>query len=308
MKKGVIGILICMLIIASSILSYAGKIDSVNQIKNRNNIVIENEKELKSNGIEGYQIDYDWDYSSNPPHMYSIPSGNVGIGTTNPSAKLDVEVSIGGAATIGSSTNIASGNFAVALGAASKAVSNYSTAMGHYSNASGLTSTAMGWGTTASGSCSTSMGEGTTAAGSFSTAMGRSIKVNGDYSVGIGLNSKLYTIDLDNVMSIMGGRVGIGTTSPDYTLDVSSDSDIVAQFSGRVKGFDAINDDEFVTKGQVKSSIPTCYTPYGTSDPNGNVGDIAWDSDYFYMKTSEGWKRARMETWESSPVQVNNNS
>jgi len=306
MKKGIIGIIICMLLIATTVLSYAGNIDSIKSINDKNIIFLEKEKELKSENIEGYESDYDWDYSSNPPHMYAIPSGSIGIGTTNPSAKLDVEVSSGGAATIGASSNIAIGNYAVALGAASKAVSNYSIAMGHYSNASGLTSTAMGWGTTASGSCSTSMGEGTTAAGSFSTAMGRSIKVNGDYSVGIGLDSKLYTIDLDNVLSIMGGKVGIGTTTPIYILDVSGDSDIVAQFSGRVKGVDAINDDEFVTKGQVKSSTPTCYTPYGTSDPNGDVGDISWDSNFFYMKTSEGWKRARLETWESTAIQVSN--
>ncbi|MFH1100643.1 MAG: hypothetical protein V1726_01210 [Methanobacteriota archaeon] len=34
--------------------------------------------------------DNDWDYWTNPPHMFAIPSGNVGIGLLNPSAKLDV--------------------------------------------------------------------------------------------------------------------------------------------------------------------------------------------------------------------------
>ena len=32
--------------------------------------------------------DNDWDYTTNPPHMYSIPTGNVGIGTNTPEEKL----------------------------------------------------------------------------------------------------------------------------------------------------------------------------------------------------------------------------
>ena len=35
-------------------------------------------------------VNNDWDYWSNPPHMFSIPSGNVGIGTENPEESLDV--------------------------------------------------------------------------------------------------------------------------------------------------------------------------------------------------------------------------
>jgi hypothetical protein len=34
--------------------------------------------------------DLDWDYWSNEPHMFSNVTGNVGIGTTNPSGKLEV--------------------------------------------------------------------------------------------------------------------------------------------------------------------------------------------------------------------------
>lgn len=303
MEKRIIGIFVCMLLIA--VLSIAGVMNGIEIPNDENSILLDKKPEPQSSQQYGYQTDCDWDYWSNPPHMYTIPSGSVGIGTTSPSARLDVEVSSGGAATIGASSNIATGNYAIAMGAGTTASRNYSTAMGHFTTASGLTSTAMGWGTTASGSVSTAMGEGTTASGSFSTAMGRSIKVNGDYSVGIGLSSTLYTINPDNVMSIMGGNVGIGTTNPAHLLDVSGGSDIVAQFSGRVKGVDAVNDDEFVTKGQVKSINPSYYTPTCTSDPNGNVGDTAWDSNYLYVKTSDGWKRAALETWESTPKVLN---
>jgi hypothetical protein len=307
MKKGIIAILICMLFVTSSLLTSAGFLRNDKNSDNTNHLINEKESKFQREKLDVLD-DLDWDYTSNPPHMYSIPSGNVGIGTLNPSAKLDIDVSNGGAVAIGSGTTVALGNYSIALGFAAKAIADYSIAMGKYTNASGVTSTALGWGTSAKGSCSIAMGEGTTAGGSFSTAMGRSIKVNGNYSVGIGLSSKPYYVDPDNVMSIMGGYVGIGTTAPNYTLEVSGDDDIVAQFSGRVKGVDAIYDDEFVTKGQVKTSKPSCFTPYGTSDPSGIVGDISWDSNYFYLKTSEGWKRAKLETWDSSKITLSNNS
>lgn len=34
--------------------------------------------------------DGDWDYWSNPPHMFPIPTGNIGIGTANPANKLHI--------------------------------------------------------------------------------------------------------------------------------------------------------------------------------------------------------------------------
>ena len=296
MKKKIIGIFVCMLLISIAIPT-VGMINSVKTTNIEKDFIGEEYLDLQQNQPFNYNTDCDWDYLTNPPHMYAIPSGNVGIGTTSPSAKLDVEVCTGGAATIGSSFNKALGNFAIAMGYGTSASSNYSTAIGKYTKASGLTSTAMGWGTTASGTCSTTMGEGTTASGSFSTAIGRAIKVNANYSVGIGLSKTPYTVAFDHVMSIMGGKVGIGTTTPSFSLDVSGGDEIVAQFSGRVRGVDAINDDEFVTKGQVKNSLSAFYTPISTSDPKGIVGDTAWDSNYFYVKTNDGWKRATLETW-----------
>ena len=35
--------------------------------------------------------DNDWDYWTNPPDMFTIPDGNVGVGITNPASKLHVE-------------------------------------------------------------------------------------------------------------------------------------------------------------------------------------------------------------------------
>jgi len=68
-------------------------------------------------------------------------------------------------------------------------------------------------------------------------------------------------------------RVGIGTVSPTANLDVNGST-----------GYNQIR-------------MRTSYTPTGTADTNGNVGDIAWDDNHIYLKTSAGWKRTTLSTW-----------
>jgi hypothetical protein len=129
----------------------------------------------------------DWMVSGDD--MYSIPTGNVGIGTDTPGAKLDVEVSSGGAATIGSNTNSATGDYDVAMGYDAKASGGASTAMGDGTIASEYASTAIGCVTTASGRFSTAMGLGATASGENSIAMGRNTLASGENSTAMGVSS-----------------------------------------------------------------------------------------------------------------------
>jgi hypothetical protein len=224
-------------------------------------------------------------------------SGRIGIGTTGPGAKLDVEVSSGGAATIGHSSNSATGNWAVALNCITTASGDYAIAMGAYTNASGQTSTAIGYNTTASGNygsiaighntlssanAATAMGQSSQANGQVSTAigqlviangiesiaMGRQITVDGDNSFGIGLTNTAYTITDDNTMAIMGGEVGIGIVSPTGVLDVYG-NDI---------------------------RIRTSQSPTNTSA--GYTGEIAWDSNYIYVCTNGDGPGGGADTWE----------
>ena len=69
------------------------------------------------------------------------------------------------------------------------------------------------------------------------------------------------------------GSVGIGTPSPTAKVDVNGST-----------GYDQVR-------------MRRSYTPSATSDTNGNTGDIAWDDDYIYIKTSAGWKRAALTTF-----------
>lgn len=49
--------------------------------------------------------------------------------------------------------------------------------------------------------------------------------------------------------------------------------------------------------GYSQLRLRTQYTPSSSSDTNGKTGDIAADDNYFYYKTSTGWKRAALSTF-----------
>lgn len=68
-------------------------------------------------------------------------------------------------------------------------------------------------------------------------------------------------------------NVGIGTTVPTAKLDINGST------------------------GYNQLRIRTPYTPTSSADANGNVGDIAWDDNYIYVKTSTGWKRVPLSSW-----------
>ena len=119
-------------------------------------------------------------------------NSKIGIGTTKPDAKLDVEVESGGAATIGGPGNIATGEYAIAFGFDTIASGPYSTALGDHTIASGLQSFSAGWLSEASGICSNAMGINSFAIGLFSTAIGCGNSAEGEASIAMGYNTKAY--------------------------------------------------------------------------------------------------------------------
>lgn len=76
-----------------------------------------------------------------------------------------------------------------------------------------------------------------------------------------------------NLLIGQQGDVGVGTTSPTAQMDING------------------------TYGYDQLRMRASYTPSDSEDTNGDIGDIAWDDDYIYIKTSAGWKRAALSTF-----------
>jgi len=171
-----------------------------------------------------------------------------------------------GFATVGGgANNTASGGVATVSGGANN------TASGDNATVNGGTlNIASGWYATVAG------GHDNTVDGDYSFAIGRQVNLNStaDYTFAFGYNfttsSSHAVVFYDSLSQI---KVGIQTTSPTARLDVQGST-----------GYNQIR-------------MRTSYTPTGTNDTNGNVGDVAWDDDYFYVKTSAGWKRVSLGTW-----------
>ena len=45
------------------------------------------------------------------------------------------------------------------------------------------------------------------------------------------------------------------------------------------------------------SSRSTNYTPTSSADTNGEIGDVAYDANYIYVKTAAGWRRTAAASW-----------
>lgn len=173
----------------------------------------------------------------------SLRGGNVGIGTTEPSAKLQVQ---NGAVVFSGATGATSisGAGARLMWVPDKRafragsvgdnqwddtkIGLYSVAMGYNTTASGMFSTALGGSTVASGNWSTALGANTIASSFVSLALGR-FNIGGGaadswvltdpiFEIGIGASNFIKA----NALTVLkNGNVGIGTAVPANKLDVS---------------------------------------------------------------------------------------
>jgi hypothetical protein len=166
---------------------------------------------------------------------------------------------IGGGGWVSGNQNV-TGNFGTIGGGSDNQAAQSATVAGGESNsASGSYSTVAG-------------GSHNTAAGQYSFAAGRRAKANheGSFVWGDATDADIASSGTNQFIIRATGGVGIGTNSPTASLDIYSST-----------GYDQVR-------------MRTSYTPSSSSDTNGNIGDIAWDDSYFYLKTGTGWKRVAL--------------
>jgi hypothetical protein len=108
-------------------------------------------------------------------------------------------------------------------------------------------------------------------------------------------NNSLNCVLLNSVNSVIIGRINITAIGMDnITLNAAGDNNKVhlgrdTIVYGSISVQNTLTTDDLV----VVSSI----TPTGTADTQGVVGQITWDDDWVYVKTSVGWKRSALSTF-----------
>jgi len=118
----------------------------------------------------------------------------------------------------------------------------------------------------------------------------------------------IYSSVVNNGINIISQRTSPQTTD-DYIRfyagdDAQSTAHLHIQGSGSTRGNIGINNESPTSKldisgttGYQQLRLRTSYTPTSTADANGEIGDIAWDDDYIYIKTSIGWRRSTLASF-----------
>jgi hypothetical protein len=86
----------------------------------------------------------------------------------------------------------------------------------------------------------------------------------------------LETVNGDVRLHTTSGRTGIGV---DGSSDITSRLDVSGE------------------EGYNQLRLRKKFTPTSSSDTHGAIGDVSWDDDYIYIKTSSGWKRSTLGTF-----------
>ena len=89
----IITILVMMLLISTAAISIANESNIENKLSEELNEEIENDIAFSKALFPNIPriLNMDWNYWVNKPNLFLIPTGNVGIGTENPTEKLDVD-------------------------------------------------------------------------------------------------------------------------------------------------------------------------------------------------------------------------
>ena len=271
----------------------------------------------------------------NDTSLTTAGTGFVLVGDTNSPSLWGGNMVMGGygANSKGSSTN-AIGSYTLSLGVGTSAIGNNSFASGKgtasyglHSFSTGLGSIAYGVGsfvggegTITTGVNAFAIGYGTKAIGAQSFSHGYQTEAKGDRTVTIGGQLNIVDSGTTDNSGIFGGKYNIisGATGPS---DPSNDSSIIGGSGNTItiynssiiasQGSTLIADHSVILGGYSISgtqsstvyvpkfviSPTTTFTPSGTTDPTGEVGQITYNNPYLYYRDTIGWKRLSGATW-----------
>ena len=97
--------------------------------------------------------------------------------------------------------------------------------------------------------------------------------------------------------------LGLGTITPTQRLHISGNARLTgALYDGTNSAGSSGNiltSTGGATAWKNAASIlsGSTYVPTGSADATGNTGDFSYDSNYIYVKTAAGWKRAALSTF-----------
>ncbi len=273
-------------------------------------------------------------------NIYNNNTGNVGIGTTTPTTRLqvvdsnvvfsangDVPTSAGNPGINGEGRRMmwyadkaafragyawgnqwnkdSVGNYSVAMGYGTKAKGMNSISVGLNSEANGLASTAIGTENRASGSQATTLGNHNTATAPYAMALGYSSTASGYYSLALGSNTTangVGSMAIGNHISTGGtiGSVAIGDKSTFENTGNDADNQMMMRFNGGYK----LYSDSDRTKG-IK------IEPNGVAKYMANVAS-SYDNrslvDKRYVDSLTGTISGGSSQWTTSGTNIYNNN
>lgn len=113
-----------------------------------------------------------------------------------------------------------------------------------------------------------------------------------DPDVGDILYAYTYQDDSSIYDTIPPNNYGSSTWSFKLSILLDDVSNVTAAVEGSIINATKIDIDG--DNGYTQLRLRKSYTPIGASDTNGQEGDVAWDDNYVYLKTSTGWKRSAL--------------
>jgi hypothetical protein len=124
--------------------------------------------------------------------------------------------------------------------------------------------------------------------------------VDGLFTVNLGTYTPIDNNVFDNENRWLHVTVGspggeaieppIKLRSVPYAFQVES---INGATGGFVSGYLEVEDLNVTYQLRIQNS----FTPSGSGDISGEVGDVAWDDDFIYIKTNAGWKRTPLSSF-----------